>query len=158
MFVPLLRLREPADIEEHNRLTDEISECLLEVSIYKCASAGGVLGGDLRALERHLNEELRAFRVTLFETAHAAAAERGTDGVLHYAFPEETVLPNVGDRCYSPSPHAEIHEEELEFLWHPNLPANAYTQAMQVLQRKVERSQYGIQVRASDVCLEVTFI
>jgi hypothetical protein len=41
-----------------------------------------------------LTEELRNFRYELFNASLRGEQERGTEGVLHYEFPEETILPN----------------------------------------------------------------
>lgn len=52
----------------------------------------------------------------------------------------------VGDRSFTPDSHCEVHEEDIEFWWFPNLPTDAHTKAMERLRKKVERSRNGLQV------------
>jgi hypothetical protein len=63
---------------------------------------GLLLGNDLEKMEKYaLTDELRNFRIELFNNAcQRAEQERGTDGTMHYAFFEETILPN-GNFFYS---------------------------------------------------------
>lgn len=89
---------------------------------------------------------MRHFRLQLFQSCHRADQDRGTSGTLHYAFPEETVLPNIGDRVFKPNMHPEVHEEDVEFWWYPNLPGEANKKAMHSLKKKVERSRCGIEI------------
>jgi hypothetical protein len=79
MFLPVLALKTPKDNEFEKQIVKDISS---------------VLGTDLAELEKSLNDELRNFRLELFDACQRAEQDRGTDGVLHYEFPEETVLPN----------------------------------------------------------------
>jgi hypothetical protein len=59
-----------------------------------------LLGNYLDKIEKYaLSDELRNFRIELFNACQRAEQERGVDGVNHYEFPEETILPN-GMSCF----------------------------------------------------------
>lgn len=64
-------------------------------SIHPSPPSGALLGMDIERMEQvALTDELRSFRTELFHACQNADQERGTDGVFHYEFPEETILPN----------------------------------------------------------------
>ena len=165
MFLPVLALKEPPDNEHNKKLVKDIGKSATIQSKFTLI-AGLLLGNDLDRLEKcAMTEELSNFRIELFNNAcQRADQERGIDGVVHYEFPEETILPNgktifvvvsiicipVGDRCFSPNSHAELHEEDIEIMWFPNLPTDANQQAMQSLRTKVERSKNGLEVWYGD--------
>uniref|UniRef100_A0A1I7S7C5 Telo_bind domain-containing protein n=1 Tax=Bursaphelenchus xylophilus TaxID=6326 RepID=A0A1I7S7C5_BURXY len=131
MFLPFLVMTKPSDIDEEMSITEKI-----EI----------ILGEPLVDLVSRLNPELKNFRLELFESTKRADDERGTSGTFHYAFPEETILPNIADRVFSPNLHSEVHEEDVEFWWYPTLPSDADHKAMQALRKKVERSKIGIEI------------
>ncbi|KAI6182636.1 hypothetical protein M3Y97_00402000 [Aphelenchoides bicaudatus] len=136
MFLPLIMLKEPDDMEMNKKLNDGI---------------GKLVGTNLEELDSHLSPELQNFRVELFATCQRADQDRGTEGVLHYEFPEETILPNISDRSFAPNSHREVHEEDIEFWWFPNLPTDAGLKSQQRLRKKIERSKNGLQVWFSEV-------
>ncbi|CAD5206654.1 unnamed protein product [Bursaphelenchus okinawaensis] len=131
MFLPFLILVKRNDFAQETELNEKI---------------GLIIDEPLKQLEPKLNPELKNFRLELFESIKRADDERGTSGTFHYAFPEETILPNIADRVFSPNIHSEVHEEDVEFWWYPSLPSDADQKAMQALKKKVERSRIGIEV------------
>lgn len=57
-----------------------------------------MIGIPLTEVEKNLDEEMKNFRMKLFDSCEKAEKERGIEGTLHYAFPEERIIKSAFER------------------------------------------------------------
>lgn len=85
-------------------------------------------------------EELTAFSIMSFQRKLFYPTVTSEVSIAY--FPTKNL---VGDRCFSPDSHSEVHEEDIEFWWFPK-PTDMEIQSMQRLQAKISKSKNGLQV------------
>lgn len=151
MFLPIIEMAQPEDAELEFRLNKQISKNNKSYLKFKYIKSnyfisGTIVGLDLKSIETRMFDEGQLCRLELYNSALQADALRGISGTKHYAFPEETILPNIADRVISPNLHLEVHEEDVEFEWYPSISSDDERKSKQDIKKKVERSQNGIEV------------